>query len=110
MAQKNSVRGAEASLRGGELDVVLAQAFEEGSYRLDAGRRMRVEDDHILEVGRHLCQTFDDFVDRVFRAGVFLDCLFVCLFVCLCFLGLGWGWFSRILSCPPPPPAQCRGW
>ena len=64
VASKIIVRGAGESLRGGELEVVLASAFEEGSCRLDVGRRMRVENDHIIEVGRHLCQTFDDFVNH----------------------------------------------
>ena len=31
---------------------------------LDVGRRIRVEDHHIIEVGRHLCQTFNDFVNH----------------------------------------------
>ena len=34
----------------------------ESSYRLDVGRRIRVENDHIVEVGRHLYQTFNEFV------------------------------------------------
>ena len=28
------------------------------------GRRIRVEDDHIIEVGRHLCQTFNGLVNH----------------------------------------------
>ena len=65
VAQKIYVRCAEPSLQGVELEVVFAQAFEEGSYRLDVGRRIRVENDHIIEVGRHLCQTCYNFVNHI---------------------------------------------
>ena len=50
---------------GGELEVVFAQVFEGRSYRRDVGRRVRVENDHSTEVGRHLCQTFNDFVKHL---------------------------------------------
>ena len=59
-----SVRGARASLRRGGFEVVFAQTSEKGAHYLDVSYRIRVEDDHIIEVSRHLCQTFDDFVNR----------------------------------------------
>ena len=43
---------------------MFSQAFERGSYRLHVGRRDSVKDDHIIKVGRHLCQGFDDFVNH----------------------------------------------
>ena len=62
VASTIDVRGAEASNQGGEHEIVFAQAFEEGSDRLDVVRRIKVEEDHIIEVGLHLCQTFNDSV------------------------------------------------
>ena len=56
VVQTICVRAAEASLRGEEQEVVFAQGFEQSSYRIDLGRRIRAENDHIIEVGRHLCQ------------------------------------------------------
>ena len=56
MAQKIIIRGPHASLRGGELEVMLAQALEERPHGLGVGRRVAFEDDHIVEVGRHLLQ------------------------------------------------------
>ena len=63
--RKCCVRGTEASLRGGELKVGFAQTFIGGSYRLDVGRRIRVETDYIIEVVRHLCQIFNDLVNHL---------------------------------------------
>ena len=59
-----SSRRAEASLRERGIEGVFAQMFGAGSYRLDVGRRIRVEQYHIIEVGRHLCQTFNAFVNH----------------------------------------------
>ena len=44
---------------------MLPQSLEEGSYRLDVGRRINVEHDRIVEVGRHLFQTCNDFVNHL---------------------------------------------
>ena len=35
MAQEVGIGGAQSSLRGGKLEVLLSQAFEEGANRLD---------------------------------------------------------------------------
>ena len=43
---------------------MFAQAVEEGLYRPDVGRWIRRKPDHIIEVGRHLCQTFNTFVNH----------------------------------------------
>ena len=56
MAQKLSIRGLEAGLRGRELEVVLAQELVERVRGLDVSRRIGVEDDHIVEMGCHLFQ------------------------------------------------------
>ena len=65
MAQNIGIRGAEAGLRGRELEVMLAQALEERTHGLDVGRRVGVEDDHIVEVGGHLFQAFYNLVDNL---------------------------------------------
>ena len=49
-----SVRGAQASLRGGKLEVFRAQALEERTYRLHVSHRVGVEDDHVVELVNHL--------------------------------------------------------
>ena len=64
MAHKISTRIAQSSFRGGELEVMLSQAFEERTYRLDVSRRVGIGHDHIVEVGCHLFQAFGDFVDN----------------------------------------------
>ena len=53
VAQRVSIRGPQAGLRGGELEFVLAQAREERPHSLDVSRPVGVEDDHIVDVGRH---------------------------------------------------------
>ena len=72
MAQKVCIRGAyRRAFRRGKVEVVFAQALEEGSYRLDVGRRISAENDHIVEVGRHLCQTFNVLVNYLDDVIVF---------------------------------------
>ena len=63
IAQKFSIRGPQAGLRGGELEVMLAQALEERLHCLDVSRRVGVENDHIVEVGHHLEQALCNFVN-----------------------------------------------
>ena len=65
MAQKISICDSQASLRGGELEALLAQALEERSHSLDVSRRVGVEDDHIVEVGYHQFQALDNLVDNL---------------------------------------------
>ena len=65
VAQKISIRGPQASLRGGELEVVQAEALEERPHGLEKSRRVEVEDDYIVEVGRHLFQALCDPVDNL---------------------------------------------
>ena len=43
---------------------MLAQALEYRTYRLDASRRVGVEDGHIVEAGRHLFRAPDNFVNN----------------------------------------------
>ena len=62
MAQKISIRGPQEGLRGVELEVMLSQALEERPRCLDVSRRVGVEDDHIVEVGRHLFQALNNLV------------------------------------------------
>ena len=58
-------------------------------------------------LGGGFLDVFRVFGSGVFLAGVFLGCLFVCLFVF--FLGLDGGGVR--VFCPAyPPPTQCRGW
>ena len=57
--------GTQASLRRGELEVMLAQAHETRTHCLDVSRRVEVQDDHIVEVGRHMFHTFDSLVDHL---------------------------------------------
>ena len=42
--------------------VMFAQPLGEGTYRLDSNRRVRIEDDDIVEVGLHLVQASDSLV------------------------------------------------
>ena len=63
MAQKIRICGAQTSLRGGELRVMLALPLEEGTYRLDTSRRIRVQHGHVVEVDCHLFEALDDLVD-----------------------------------------------
>ena len=51
-------------LRGGELEVMLAQALEEHPHCLDVNRRVGVADDHIVEVGCHLFQALYNLVQN----------------------------------------------
>ena len=64
LAQKISIRGPEAGLRGREL-VMLALALEERTHGLDVSRRVGAEDDFIAEVGRHPFQALSDLVDNL---------------------------------------------
>ena len=63
VAKKINVRGPQAGLRGGKLEVMLAQALEERQHGVDVSHRVVVEDDHIVEVGRHLFQALYNLVD-----------------------------------------------
>ena len=63
VAQKISIRATEAGLRGGELEVMLAQPLEERPHCLGVIRRVGVEDDDIVEVSRHLFQALYSLVD-----------------------------------------------
>ena len=65
VAQKTSIRGPRAGLRGGELEGALAQALEERPHCLDVSRRVGVEDEHIVEVGRHLFRALYNLVDNL---------------------------------------------
>ena len=68
MAQKLSIRGPQAGLLGlggGELQVILAQTLEERPHCLDVIRRVGVEHDRIVEVGRQLFQALFDLVDNL---------------------------------------------
>ena len=65
MAQKISIRGAEADFRGKNVEAMLAQALEERTHGLDVGRRVGVEDYHIVEVGGHLFQALYYLVDNL---------------------------------------------
>ena len=44
---------------------MLSQALEERTYGLDVSRRVGFEDDHIVEIGRHLFQALYDLVDNL---------------------------------------------
>lgn len=44
---------------------MLAPPLEEGTYRLDVGGRIRVENENIVEVGCHLFQALDILVDNI---------------------------------------------
>lgn len=37
--------------------IMLAQSFEESMYGLDVGRRIRIENCHVVEAGHDLLQT-----------------------------------------------------
>ena len=65
VSRKSCARGFEASLLTGELEVVFAQVFDLGWNRLDVGRWIRVKKHHVVEVGRRLCQTFNDFGNQL---------------------------------------------
>ena len=62
-----STRAPQASLRGGELEVMFAQALEERPHCLDVSRRVGVEDDDSVELGRYLFQTLDNLVDDLHK-------------------------------------------
>ena len=42
---------------------MLTQALEERTHSLEVSHRIGVQDDYIVEVGRHLFQTFYDLLD-----------------------------------------------
>ena len=65
MAQKISIRGAEADFRGKNVEAMLAQALEERTHGLDVGRRVGVENDPMVMVGHHLFQALYDLVDNL---------------------------------------------
>ena len=44
---------------------MLAQTLEERTHGLDVSRRVGVEDDHIVEVGRHLFQALYDLLQNL---------------------------------------------
>ena len=64
-SSKISIRGAQSGFRGGELEGMHAQALEERTYRLDVSRRVRVEDDQVVEAGHHLFQALHNLVDNL---------------------------------------------
>ena len=64
MAQKIGIRSPQASLREGELNM-LVHALEECPHCLDLNSRVGVEDDHIVEAGCHLIQALYNVVDNL---------------------------------------------
>ena len=64
VAQKISIRGPQPGLRAGELEVMLAQAFEERPHCLDVSCWVGPEDYHIVEVGCHLFQALYNLVQN----------------------------------------------
>ena len=65
MTEKISVGGTDLRLRLRELEVVFPQLFEQSHNCEDVSGGIRVEHDNIIEVGGHVGQAFDDFIDHL---------------------------------------------
>ena len=65
MTEKISVGGTDLRLRLRELEVVFPQLFEQSHNGEDVSGGIRVEHDNIIEVGGHVGQAFDDFIDHL---------------------------------------------
>lgn len=53
------------TFRGGELEILIAQSFEEGAYRLNVTRQVRAESDDIAEISRIPLHTLGNLIDHV---------------------------------------------